>query len=84
MAWPAYSPDLNPIENLWALVIAEIYLQHPELETAPNNEETLDRLVLAAQEAWQAIDQGILHRLAMTMDHRVQAVIKANGWYTKY
>jgi transposase len=28
MAWPPYSPDLNPIENLWALVKAQIYLLH--------------------------------------------------------
>jgi transposase len=84
MRWPPYSPDLNPIENLWALVKAEIYRLHPELETAPDNDETLDRLVEAAKEAWHAIDQGILHRLAMTMKHRVDAVIEAKGWYTKY
>jgi transposase len=25
IAWPPYSPDLNPIENLWASMKAEIY-----------------------------------------------------------
>lgn len=25
MRWPPYSPDLNPIENLWALLKAKIY-----------------------------------------------------------
>lgn len=25
MNWPPYSSDLNPIENLWALIKAEIY-----------------------------------------------------------
>jgi hypothetical protein len=84
MRWPPYSPDLNPIENLWALVKAEIYLLHPELEHAPDTSATLDALVAAAQEAWHAIDIGILHRLAMTMEHRVKAVIQAEGWYTKY
>jgi hypothetical protein len=30
---------------------AEIYLVHPELEYAPDNDATLDALVAAAQEA---------------------------------
>jgi transposase len=51
MKWPPYSPDLNPIENLWALVKAEIYRLYPELEIAPDTEATLDLLVQAAQEA---------------------------------
>jgi transposase len=32
MSWPPYSPDLNPIENLWALMKAELYRLYPELE----------------------------------------------------
>jgi len=41
MAWPPYSPDLNPIENLWALLKAKIYELHPEIKGMPDNEETL-------------------------------------------
>jgi transposase len=67
IVWPPYSLDLNLIKNLWALVKAEIYRLYPELETAPDIEATLDLLVQAAQEAWHAINIGILYRLAMTM-----------------
>jgi transposase len=84
MEWPPYSPDLNPIENLWALMKAELYRLHPELEHAPDTDETLDVLILGAQEAWHNIDNGILYRLATTMHDRVKAVIDSEGWYTKY
>lgn len=84
MIWPPYSPDLNPIENLWALMKAEIYKLYPELERADDTEETLDRLISAAKEAWYEIDMTVLYNLSITMPHRVQAVIEADGWYTKY
>ena len=84
MEWPPYSPDLNPIENLWALMKAKLYRLHPELEHAPDTDETLDALIRGAQEAWHNIDNGILYRLATTMGNRVEAVIEAKGWYTKY
>ena len=51
MDWPPYSPDLNPIENLWAIMKAEIYKLHPELEFVDDTEETLQALIEAAKEA---------------------------------
>ena len=56
---PPYTPQgeplchsyLEPIENLWALMKAELYRLHPELEHAPDIDETLDALIRGAQEA---------------------------------
>ena len=84
MVWPPYLPDLNPIENLWALMKAIIYERHPELERAANIEEVLEQLIEAAKEAWYAIDERVLCRLCDSMPHRVQAVLLADGYYTKY
>lgn len=84
MIWPPYLLDLNPIENLWALMKAEIYRAHPKLLDAPDTIATVPLLVQAAQEAWQAIKQKVYERLCETMDYRVAAIIAANGWYTKY
>jgi transposase len=84
MIHPAYSPDLNPIENLWALMKAEIYHQYPELEWAPDTEGTLEELIEAAKVAWHTIEQDVHVNLVDTMGHRIAATIAADGWYTKY
>lgn len=84
MNWPPYSPDLNPIENLWALLKEKMYILHPELVGAPNNAETLDLLIRCAIDTWERLGEQLLNRLIDTMEHRVKAVLDAEGWYTKY
>ena len=81
---PPYSPNLNPIENLWALLKAEILKGYPELMHLPNNASTLELLVKAAQEAWDTLDTEIFKHLSETMPHRVADVIKYEGWHTSY
>src|SRR5271170_8103445 len=83
MDWPPYSPDLNPIENLWALLKAEMYRQFPDLVGMDNTEQTLDYLIQCAIQTWELLAEPILNRLIDTMEHRVEAVRRANGWYTK-
>lgn len=70
MVWSPYSPNLNLIKNLWAIIKQEIYRLHPELEHAPDTEETLRLLISAAKEAWQAIDQRIRVKLSTIMPYR--------------
>lgn len=84
MEWPPYSPDLNPIENLWALLKAKILKIRPELKAMPNNDSTWEILVDTAQEAWDMLDLDIFKNLSETMPHRVQDIIKYEGWYTSY
>ena len=84
MEWPPYSPDLNPIENLWSILKWEIYQLYPDLEHASDSIETKERLIKAAKEAWASIRPDILVRLSETMPNRVEAIINANGWYTEY
>ncbi len=84
MKWPAYSLDLNPIENLWAMLKDAIYKRCPELLTIRGEQPVLDRLIKEAQGAWDDIEDRIMQRLSDTMPNRVRAVLEADGWYTKY
>lgn len=75
MGWPAQSPDLNPIENLWSIVDQRI-----DRSQASNK----DALFQAIQEAWNAIPEEIIHNLVDSMPRRCQAAIAAKGYATKY
>lgn len=82
--WPPYSPDLNPVEHTWPHLKDNIVAAHPELEDIPKSNATKELLIEAAIEAWDAINPTLFKTLAHSMRDRCQAVIDADGWYTKY
>uniref|UniRef100_A0A3P8UHJ6 Tc1-like transposase DDE domain-containing protein n=1 Tax=Cynoglossus semilaevis TaxID=244447 RepID=A0A3P8UHJ6_CYNSE len=73
--WPANSPDLNPIENLWGI------LKRKMRGTRPNNKE---ELTASIKEMWASITPMQCHSLIASMPRRIKAVIKAKGFPTKY
>jgi hypothetical protein len=75
MDWPAQSPDLNPIENLWDEV--ERRIRH---RTYPN----LNDLWINIEKSWSEIPQSIIGRLIDSMNRRCAEVIKNFGYATKY
>jgi transposase len=85
LKWPPYSPDLNPIEHLWALLKRALYQQFPGIEQLHGPQDFVEReLGRALQLAWESIQDDVLQRLGRSMRRRVQAVYKAKGWHTKY
>ena len=75
--WPAQSPDINPIENLWAIVKQSIRQQKKQ----PTNLAQLERCVKAV---WKTIPKETIRNLIDSMPRRIQAVIAARGGPTKY
>lgn len=73
--FPPYSPDLNPIENLWATLARRV-------EKMPCN--TVESLQNAVETAWKEIEPELMRSLVHSMPARCQAVIDAKGFHTKY
>jgi hypothetical protein len=75
LEFPPYSPDLNPIENLWHVVQRKV----------DNHAcETREELEAALGKEWAALDPQLCRTLARSMPDRIAAVIEAEGWHTKY
>lgn len=70
--WPANSPDLNPIENLWSILEEELKCE----KTPPPNLASLEK---SLQAAWSRIKPETLTNLIMSMPDRVKSVIRAKG-----
>ncbi|GFU99755.1 transposable element Tcb2 transposase [Trichonephila clavipes] len=70
MDWPAYSPDLNPIEHLWDTLGRRITarLHHPE------NTQQLKQVLI---EEWVLLPQEMLHQLVLRVNAQIAAFERA-------
>jgi transposase len=75
--WPAMSPDLNPIEHVWAWMKDYIQNHYPR----PASEAELKRQVL---EAWNAVPEDFLLHLVHSMPRRINMVASTGGGWTQY
>ncbi len=75
MDWPSNSPDLNPIENLWAIVKGNVERRMPK------NLNDLERFMA---EEWRNIPETVIINLAGSMRRRCELIIENNGERISY
>lgn len=73
--WPPQSPDLNPVEHLWPMVVRKL----------------VDRQFASKEALWDAVKEAFgsirpdqVVRLYQSMPDRMAAVIKAGGRQIRY
>lgn len=73
LSWPARSPDLSPIENVWSIMGRAL---QPARDFADLTRQ-LDRI-------WHDIPQEDIRQLYQSMPSRITACIRARGGPTRY
>ena len=68
--WPGNSPDLNPIENLWA---------HIKVELGNRDTSTLRKLQWNTRDIWNNFNLKTLHNLVNSIPGRMAEVIARKG-----
>ena len=75
---------MNPIEHLWKHLKESVLELHSEMLDINSDQVIYQALISALHEAWKSIDHELLYGLMASMKDRMKALIKAEGWYTKY
>lgn len=77
MVWPAQSPDLNIIENIWLRLKREL----------KNGNETfmcINQLEAAIRRIWVNIPTDYVQNLYRSIPRRIHRVLRSKGYITKY
>ena len=72
--WPPRSPDLNPIENLWAIIARKVS------DCGPTDVKQLTAFI---KKEWDAFPQSEIDALVMSFQNRVTQCIKNKGRLVK-
>lgn len=72
LKWPSRSPDLNPIENIWAWIVRTIYVDGKTYDTVAELEK-------AIFDAWKKIPDSLIESLVLSMTNRMIELLEKGG-----
>lgn len=72
MNWPACSPDVNPMENVWGILSHRVYTENRQFDDINSLKKTI-------LEEWEKIDQNVIQNLVKSMKNRIFSLIKNKG-----
>ena len=72
--WPPRSPDLSPIENLWALLQVNVSRRCPF---------DVDELAEVVKEEFAGIPMSIINSLVMSFEGRLRTCVELDGGYVQ-
>eukprot|EP01155_Anaeramoeba_flamelloides_P004821 Anaeramoba_flamelloidesa1070154_18.p1 GENE.a1070154_18~~a1070154_18.p1 ORF type:complete len:102 (+),score=15.04 a1070154_18:249-554(+) len=68
--WPPNSPDLNPIENLWAIMDSHLEKNRPT---------NVENFIEVLYNVWEKLKWETLENLIKSMEKRILLVIQEDG-----
>ena len=75
LEWPPYSPDLNPIENIWGIMVGKLRKKNISLQS---------ELIELVNHEWKEISQEQIDNLIDSMPGRIIEWIDQDGDRIKY
>lgn len=75
ISWPSQSPDLNPMENVWAVLKANISNYKPT---------STKHLIKIIKKEWKKLDGVFAENLVLSMKNRISLIINNEGDHILY
>ena len=76
---PGYSPDLNPIENVWSILKNRLIKRYKGSLNYGKSTKSIEAFIRAIHEEWALIPQKQIDNCILSIPKRWQAVKDAKG-----